>query len=198
MEFVRDPSGKETLVFLPKRVFDRPPPQEAVALPQGRPWIRADFNERVRGSLLAQYLLRCEGRDPGFLLAEIAWGARTAAPLGRRVINRTQAAGYLVRVSPPRAAAAAAGPRAQGFARTVRFAEQAAGASAQAADQIIRVWVDRSGRVVAIRASPPGSGVGTTVMTITSFGVPVHPIPPARNQIVDLATLTPAGDLDHD
>jgi hypothetical protein len=58
--------------------------------------------------------------------------------------------------------------------------------------------VNRSHRVVSIRTSPPGSGVGTTLMTITSFGGKVRPTPPARSLTVDLAALTPAGDIDRD
>ena len=198
-ELVHDPSGTETLVFVPASVFDQPPPREAVALPQGRPWIRADFSEHVKGSsLLSQFLLRSEGRDPGFLLAEIAWGARAAAPLGRRVINGVAAMGYLVRVDPALAAARASGPRARGFVRTIGFVRQALGGSGKTGLQTVWIWVDRAHRVVSIRSSPPGSGIGTTLMTLTSFAGRVRAIPPARSQTVDLAALTPAGDIDRD
>jgi hypothetical protein len=198
-ESVNDPSGTETLVFLPAAVFDRPAGQAAVALPQGRPWIRADFNERVRGSSLAQFLLLVEGRDPGFLLAEAAWGARSAAPLGRRVIDRVATTGYEARVDPALAARAASGQRAPGFRRTAAFVEQALGSGGgRSPGQVIRIWLDRSHRVVSIRTSPAGSGVGTTLMTMTGFGVPVQPNPPAQNETVDLAALTPAGDFDRD
>jgi hypothetical protein len=198
-EFVHDPSGTETLVFQPATVFDRPPGQAAMALPQGRPWIRADFNEHVKGSSLAQFLLLAEGRDPGFLLAEVAWGARGAAPLPRRVVNGEATTGYEVDVDPALAVEAASGARARGFSRTAAFVEQALGTgAAQPPGQAMRIWVDRSHRIVSIRTSPAGSGVGTTLMTMTAFGVQVRPNPPVQSQTVDLAALTPAGDFDHD
>ena len=185
------PSGAESLVFQPDTLFDEPAPSQAVLLPHGRPWIRAQLNEKLHGSLVAQFLLRCEARDLGFLLAEVAWGARTAAPLGPRVVGHASATGYLVKVDLKRAAAAATGPRAAGFVRTAKLLARP--------DQTVFVWVDRSGRIVALRASVPASGIGTTLMTITSFGtLAVHPVPPTRDQIVDLAALTAAGDHDHD
>ena len=184
------PSGAESLVFQPDTLFDQPVPSQAMVLPQGRPWIRAQLNEKLRGSLVAQFLLRCEARDLGFLLSQVAWGARTAAPLGPRVVGHAPANGYLVKVDLERAAAAATGPRATGFVRTARLL---------APDQTIWVWVDRSGRIVALRASVPGSGIDSTLMTVTSFGtLAVHPVAPPRDQIVDLAALTAAGDHDHD
>jgi hypothetical protein len=196
-ELVRQPSGAETLVFLSRVVFDRPPAQQRAALPRDKPWVMADFNEQVSGSTLAQFLLGAEGRDPGFLLAEVAWGAKAAAPLGRRVINGTATTGYEVHVDLAEAAAAASGPRAAGFVRTVGFAEQALGTGAATGGDI-RMWVDPSDRVVRLRASPPGSGVGTTIMTMSSFGVRVDPVRPAGRQTVDLAALTAAGDVDRD
>lgn len=184
------PSGAESLVFQPDTLFDQPVPSQAMVLPQGRPWIRAQLNEKLRGSLVAQFLLRCEARDLGFLLAEVAWGARTAAPLGPRVVGHAPATGYLVKVDLERAAAAATGPRATGFVRIARLL---------ASEQTIWVWVDRSGRVVALRASVPASGIGTTLMTMTSFGrLAVQAVAPSRDQLVDLAALTAAGDHDND
>ena len=193
------PSGAESLVFQPDTLFDQPVPSQAMVLPQGRPWIRAQLNEKLHGSLFAQFLLRCEARDLGFLLSQVAWGARTAAPLGPRVVGHAPANGYLVKVDLERAAAAATGPRAVGFVRTARLLERIGGGSGRVSDQTIWVWIDRSGRIVALRASVPASGIGTTLMTITSFGtLAVQPVPPTRDQIVDLAALTALGDHDHD
>jgi hypothetical protein len=187
---VRNPRGLESVVYLPTGVFDRPAPGGATSLPQGRPWVRADYNERLRGSIATQFLLALESANMGLFLAETAWGAKTAAPLGPRVVNHTPATGYLVRVDPAQAAAAATGPRAQGLVRI---------ASLMKGDRTIRVWVDRSGRVVAVRTSVPVSGTGDSVMTVKSFGaLAVHPAPPDRRQVVDLAALTAAGDQDGD
>jgi hypothetical protein len=199
-EAVHDPTGEETIVFLPTKLFVLPARSEVVGLPRGKSWVRVDVNERLPGrsaAALAEFILRIESRDLGFLLGEVASGATTAAPLGRRVIGGTSATGYLVHVDLARAAAAAAaGPRAKWFLRTAKLAERATGGRAA---QKVWVWVDGSNRIVALRASTPGSGIKTALMTITSFGrLPVHPVPPDATKVVDLATLTPAGDNDGD
>ena len=62
---------------------------------------------------LAQYMLRLELRDPVFLLAEVAWGALDAAPLGTSTVNGVPANGYLVHVD----AARAVGGRVAGRSR---------------------------------------------------------------------------------
>jgi hypothetical protein len=194
-ETVQDSVGTETLVFLRGRIFDRRPPAEAAGLPHGRPWIRVDFNEQLKGPFMSQFLLRLEQRDPGFLLAEVAWGARTAAPLGPRTIGGVQTTGYLVDVRVAEAAAAASGPRARGFVRTAGFVQQTLGG--RGATQVIRLWVDQSHRVVSVRTSTIGTGGGTTLMTLTSFGTPVRLSPPAGSETVDLAAVVGL-DLDHD
>jgi hypothetical protein len=194
---VQDSVGTETIVYTPARIFDERPPAEATGLPQGRPWIRADFAEKMnkKSPYLAQYLLRLEQRDPGFPLAEVAWGAQTAAPLGTSAIDGVQATGYLVTVNAARAAAAASGPRAQGFIRTAAFAEQILGGTT--VTQTIYVWVDAQGRVVSLRTDPVAGSGATTVINLTSFGVRVKLSPPGASEIVDLAAVVGV-DLDHD
>lgn len=192
---VENPLGFETFVYQPGGVFDRPAPGGATSLPQGRPWIRIDFKEPLKAQLVRQFLLAVEAVDPGFFLDEVAWGATTAAPLGPRVVNHEPALGYLVRVDPARAAAVATGPRAHRFVRTATLLERIGRAS----DQTVRVWVDRSGRIVAIRGHLPAAGIGDTLMTINSFGaLSVQPAPPARNEFIDLLALTKNGDNDGD
>ncbi len=194
-EIAQDSVGTETIVYLPARIFDRRPPAEATGLPQGRPWIRADFAERVNNSpYLARYLLRLEQRDPGFLLGEIAWGAQTAAPLGTSTVNGAQATGYLVKVNAASAAAAASGPRAPGFVRTFALERMLDG---KTVTQEIYVWVDAKGRVVSLRTIPLGGAGATTFIALTSFGVRVRLSPPTANEIVDLAAVVGV-DLDHD
>jgi hypothetical protein len=197
-ETVQDSVGTETVVYMPARIFDRRPPAEATGLPQGRPWIRADFAEKMKkkSPFLAQYLLRLEQRDPGFLLAEVAWGAQSAAPVGTSTIEGVHTTGYLVEVDVARAAMAASGPRAKGFARTAAFAEQTLGD--KAATQTIYVWVDAEGRVVSLRTEPVGGSGATTLVDLTSFGVRVKLSPPGANEVVDLAALVGAPDHDHD
>ncbi len=195
-ETLHSANGTETLVFQPARIFDRRPAAAAQGLPQGRPWTRADFNEHAKNSpFFSQYLLRMEQDDPGFLLAEVAWGAHTAAPLGPSTVHGIPTNGYLVNVDPTRAAASASGPRAPGFVRTTALLQQALGSGT--ATLVIRIWVDRSNRVVSLRTSTVANGDGTALITMTSFGIRVPLSPPALSQTVDLAALVGA-DTDHD
>ena len=193
-ELLHDSVGTETLVFLPTRIFDRRPPSERAGLPEDRPWIKVDLNEHhlKTSPFAAELLLSLEQHDPGFLLAEVAWRARDAAPLGPSTVNGIRVDGYLVHVDPARAAAAASGPGARAFVRLAALARQELGGRL-AAPQVIRLWVDRSDRVVSLRTSTltfaAQSGGGTTLMTLTSFGTPVRLSPPALSQTVDLATL---------
>lgn len=192
----QDSVGTESLVYFPARTFDKRPTAESGNLPHGRPWIRADFAEKVKKSpFLAQYLMRLEQRDPGFLLAEVAWGAQDAAPLGSSTIDGVQATGYLVHADLASAARSASGPRRQGFVRTVAFIEQYLGA--RDATQAIYVWVDGQHRVVSLRTIPVGGAGATTVINLTSFGTAVHPVPPSSSETVDVAAVIGA-DLDHD
>lgn len=196
-----DPVGTESLVFTPTQIFDRRPPAELAGLPQGRPWIKTDLSERLtKSSFLAGFVQRLQQHDPNFLLGEIAWGALDAAPLGSSTVNGVKADGYLVHVDPARAAAAASGPGARSFVRMAALARQELGAGL-GAPPAIRVWVDPSGRVVSARAetisSAAGSGGGTLLMTLSSFGKPVRLSPPGAAQTVDLAALVGA-DNDHD
>ncbi len=194
-------AGTETVVFQPTFVFDRPPSQRGAGLPAGKEWIAAEPSEHLADAAsFAQFVLQIEGKNPFFLLAQVAWGATSAAPLATQTIDGASASGYLAMIDLPTAAAAASGPAAHAFASTIADEQRALGTSGvDGPRQPIRVWVDGAGRVVALEASPPGSGVGTTDMVITSFHGRIDAARPPKDQTVDLATLLPGtGDIDRD
>jgi hypothetical protein len=198
---IEQPVGDETAVFLPTVLFDDPPVQDAVGLPRGRTWIMAEPAERVPNpTSISQFVLQMQGKNPIFLLAEVAWGAVFAAPLRSQLIDGSKARGYLVEVDLDQAASSVAGPAASALASTIHFEEQAVQGSSKVPvpQQKIWIWVDPSGRVVRLQSSPPGSGVGTTIMTITSFGERIDLARPPRDKSVDLASLAPGGDYDRD
>ncbi len=198
---ILQPAGIETAVFQPTVVFDHPPAQDAVGLPRGRSWIAAEPSEHISSATtFPQFVLQMEGKDPAFLLAEMSWGTQSVAPLGRHTVGGSSAEGYLAMVDLAVAAASASGPAAAAYAAAIGDEEQALGATAEAAaPQLpIRVWVDAAGLVVQLQASPPGSGVGTTTMTFTSFGAHVDPARPPKNQTVDLASMVSVSDVDND
>lgn len=198
---LKQPGGTETVVFLPTSVFVRQPSTAAGALPPGKTWISAGLTEYPAVSTnFPQFVLQVEGVNPAFLLGEVTWGSSSASPLGTRLIHGNHAEGFLVEVNLSLAAARASGATALAFATAVAYELQAMGTSTSATNiqfQRVRVWVDTSGRVVQIEASPPGSGIGTTTMTVTSFGTAVHVTIPPKQLIVDIAALTPGGEREN-
>jgi hypothetical protein len=198
---IHQPAGTETVVFQPSIVFDHPPPQDLVGLPHGRTWIAAEPAEHIPNpTSFDQFVLQIEGKNPDFLLAEVAWGAVSAAPLGSRMVAGASTNGYLVTIDLPTAASAASGPGAAAFSSTLADEERSLGTGSRStqAEGTISVWIDLAGRIVRLQASPPGSGIGTTIMTMTAFGARVDSTGPSNAETVDLASLAPGGDHDRD
>ena len=198
---ILQPSGTETVVYQPTVVFDRPPPQEAVALPRGKTWFFAEPSEHVdSASSFTQFVLDAESKNPAFVLAELAWGTASAAPLGSRVVDARPATGYLAMVDLTAAAEGASGPAATAFSATIRDEEQALGTAPQAAtpELPVRLWIDSEGRVVRFQAAQPESGTATYTVTVRSFGVAVDPSVPSKSDAFDLSSLAPGGDNDND
>jgi hypothetical protein len=195
-------AGTEAMVFEPTILFDRPPPAAGAGLPAGKTWIAAEPSEHLSNPAAdAQFLLQSEGKNPAFLLEQVARGTTSAAPLRARVIGGSPTSGYLALIDLDQAAASASGPQASSIASTIDDERNGLGTSSvsRVGGPTIRVWVDRSGRVVRLQASPPGSGVGVTTMTFTSFGVRVDARRPPKSASVDVATLLPGtGDVDRD
>lgn len=197
---IHQPAGVETVVFQPTIVFDHPPPQDLVGLPHGITWIAAEPAERIRNpTSFDQFALQIEGKNPDFLLTQVAWGAVTAAPLGATDIGGSTASGFLVRVDLATAASSASGPGSRAFASALTDEEHALGGTGATPPELtVSTWVDPEGRVVRLQASPPGSGIGTTIMTMTAFGARVEAGRPPKGETVDLASLAPGGDYDRD
>jgi hypothetical protein len=59
------------------------------------------------------------------------------------------------------------------------------------------VWVDNAGRVVELRAPLVGTGDGTALVQMLSFGSPVLVSAPAARQVVDISALTPSGEREN-
>ncbi len=197
---IHQPAGVETVVFQPSIVFDHPPPQNLVGLPHGITWIAAEPAERIPNpTSFDQFALQIEGKNPDFLLTQVAWGAAAAAPLGTTEIGGSSAEGYLVTVDLATAASSASGVGSGALVSALGDEEHALGGSRTAPpDQTISIWIDAEGRVVRLEASPPGSGIGTTIMTMTAFGAHVDATKPPKNETADLGSLAPGGDYDRD
>jgi hypothetical protein len=197
---MRQASGLETVLFVPDQVYVRQPPSSASALPAGKVWISASVTQsETIATNFPQFVLEVEDLNPALLLGEMAWGATSAAPLGPLTVSGTAAQGYLVRVDLNRASAQTSGPAAAALSKALQYEQTAMGEGpgAQSPAVEVRVWIDGHGRVVQLQASPPGSGVGTTNFVLTKFGTQVTVTPPATTQVVDIASLTPAGEREN-
>jgi hypothetical protein len=130
------------------------------------------------------------------LLEQVALGAVSAVSLGQHQVAGAPATEYLVEVD-LRRAASTAGATIPGLQRAIDY-ELVAGAGNSTKGgpvrQKIRVWVEAGGRAVQLQASPPGSGIGTTTLTVDGFGKGFRATTPPRGDVVDIATLTPGGE----
>jgi hypothetical protein len=61
----------------------------------------------------------------------------------------------------------------------------------------LHVWIDDSGRLVRMDASPPVPGVGTMAVTFSDFSQAVTIDPPTAEQVVSLASLSPTGEREN-
>jgi hypothetical protein len=197
---VRQLSGVETVLFFPTMVFVRQPANSGNALPPGKVWISTDLVQPETVSTnFAQFLLQVEDLNPALALAEMAWGATSAAPLGRHSISGSSARGYLVTVDLATAAAGTSGPAAAALSKALQDERSAssAGPGTNGAGAQIRVWIGPAGQVIEIQASPAGSGAGTTLFKLSLYGPTVTLTKPNLAQVVDIASLTPLGEREN-
>jgi hypothetical protein len=188
--------GAESMVFLPDTVFIKPP-SSSPPLQAGRPWIFANFADIAKYKVnFPPYIVQTESVNPAFVVYELAWGATSAAPLGTAVIGRRAADAYVVKVDLNRALSHATGPAADVFGRALTSEVTASGSSttATAPTMDVEVWVDGSGRLVGVRNSPSGAGIGTLTLTLVRFDAAVHADKPPRSRVVDIAAMIPGGE----
>jgi hypothetical protein len=144
-----------------------------------------------------QFVVQVEGFNPLVYLDKVAWGAVAAVPLGSQLIKGALTHGFLVTINLTKALERSRGPSARSMSVVLRSELTSLGAgSGRTATQTVRerLWIDRSGRVVAMQASPAGAGVGTTTIVLSQFGVRVEVVPPRQSKVVDIASLTPMGE----
>ncbi len=188
--------GSERMVFLPDTVFIKPP-ASSPPLQAGRPWIFANFADIAKYKVnFPPYIVQTESVNPAFVLYELAWGATSAAPLGSATFGGHQTEAYLVTVNLVQAISHSSGVAVDVFGRALTSEIGAFGGSSTTAPPTMRVevWVDGATRLVGVRHTPPGAGIGTLTMTLTRFGTVVHADKPPRSKVVDIAAMIPGGE----
>ena len=191
-------AGTEKVVFVPRAIFIRQPPPASGAspLPAGRSWVSAGLNEKPGfGSGLPLFVDQVEVVNVGLILDEIRWGAVTAKSLGATQVGGAGTQRYAVTVNLRQAQAGALAAADQPLAQAIGYQVQAVASKATSSAAVkVTVWVAPNGHVVEVQWSPPGGGVGTTSITISSLRTRLHVEAPPASQSVDVATLTPAGE----
>lgn len=191
--------GNEQVIFAPTRVYLQPKGQNTSVLPRGKRWVLATLggSETVSTNFPA-FALQAEGVSPQLMLAEIAGGAVAASPLGSSPVVEAgmPARAYAVRVDLARALGRLSGPSAPALGEAIRseLGALAQGSSASGQRTSITAWVGGGGRVLRLQGSPPGAQLGVASMSMCCFGVPVRVTTPAPATVVDIASLTPAGE----
>lgn len=192
--------GNEQVLFMPALAYLQPKSPATAVLPKGKEWVSAALtgSESVNTNF-PSFVLQVESVNPQLLLTELAGGAVSATPVGPMSIEGEPALGYEVTVDLTRALSASAAPGGAAVAQAIRSELSAPGSGQSAArrDTSITTWVGGGGRVVQVRASPPGAGVGTATMTMCCFGSPVQVAPPPAARVVDIASLTPSGEREN-
>ena len=182
-------SGTAYLVFLPQQLWSKPVANSA--LPEGHLWISAKFTDsRSAGSTTPSLALALESMHPQLLLEEIATGAVAASSSGQRVIDHVPFTEYVVSVDLARALATPGKNRALRTAMQQELSALRAGRSPHGGSLVrIVARVDGAGRLAQLRASLPGSKLGTVEIALWKFGSTIPLSLPLPSETVDIASL---------
>jgi hypothetical protein len=182
-------SGTAYLVFLPQQLWSKP--VVSSALPEGHLWITAAFTgSRSASSTTPSLALALESMNPQLLLEEIATGAVAASSAGHGVTNHVPFIEYVVSVDLARSLAASAETGALRAAMQQELSALRAGRGAHAGSRVrIVARVDGAGRVTELRASLPGSKLGTVQIALRTFGSTIPLSLPLASETVDIASL---------
>jgi hypothetical protein len=188
--------GTEQMVFLTDTVFIEPPASSPQLQP-GRPWVFANFADMATFNInFPPYIIQTESINPAFTLYELAWGSTAASPAGQVDFGQQPTNSYLATVNLNQALAHATGPAGDSFSHAItsEIAATDGGASGAPAILTIQVWVDRAGRLVGARVTPPGAGIGELTLALRQFGAVVNADKPPRHQVVDIAAMIPGAE----
>jgi hypothetical protein len=168
----------------PNQIVIAPYPAPAGLLPAGKTWISAPLRgHQAAGTLVAQVA----GLAPRLAIDEIRWGTRTASDLGTDAVGHVPMDEYRVSVDLRKAHSAAI---RHGDATVVAAIEHELHSSPSGRVSI-DVWVNGPGYISQIFERVPGSGLGGTSLSFTSYSEPYTGAFPPRAETVALASLHP-------
>lgn len=182
---VRKHGGASENVF-----FDSSPSEFAIApdsppaglLPAGKFWISAPLQgHHAAGALAAQV----EGLAPRLALDEIRWGTRAASSLGTSSVAHVPMEHYRVSVDLAKAYSAATRHGDAAIAVAIKHERQ----SSRSGRLTLDVWVNGPGYVGQIFQRVPGSGLGGTSLSFTSYSQKYTGAFASPSQTVSLASL---------
>jgi len=189
------PVGGGYLVFTATNAYLEPRSTDLAPL-KGKTWISVPLDgSRPLESAFPRLLEQLEGLTPWLLLDEVVWGATSVSSAGQRVVNHLPLTEYVVTVALRPLLSKVSGPTGAAIRVAVSKELQALAAARpgeRSPSLRVTVWINGPGLVSAVRASVPGSGLGTASMTFSDFGVAIPTNPPLQTAVVDLTDLLPA------
>jgi hypothetical protein len=184
--------GIEYLELLPTVAYIAPSSASGTPFPPGKSIVSVPLTSAI-DAVYPQAVAQLEGTSPQFLLDELDAGAVAARSTGHPVVNQEPFARYDVSVDLNRALAHVHGPAAVAE-RTAIGDELAALGSSRSKPVSFTVWVDGPGRVAAIKAPVPGSGLGDVSVFLAGFGNKLRSTPPPSAPVVSIRALPKPAD----
>jgi hypothetical protein len=183
----RTSGGGSQNVFVdssPNQIVVAPYPAPAGLLPAGKTWISAPVQgHKAAGTLAAQVA----GLGPRLAVDEIRWGTRTASALGTRAVGHVPMDEYRVSVDLRTAHSAAARHGDAAVAAAIEHELR----SSRSGRVKLDVWVNGPGYISQIFERVPGSGLGGTSLSFTSYSEPYTGAFPPPAETVALTSLRP-------
>lgn len=185
---VSRPGGGSVNVFVdssPSALAVAPVPAPAGLLPSGKTWIGAPIKGQSAGRLAAQV----EGLAPRLAVDEIRWATRTASALGTRSVGHVPMDEYKVSIDLAKAYSAAT--RHGDPAVVAAIGHELHATPSGRLD--IDVWVNGPGYVAQVFQRVPGSALGGTSLSFTSYTQKYTGAFATPSETVSLASLGPGG-----
>lgn len=152
-----------------------------------KPWVSADMAEvEDAPASLHQFVLQTESLNPMLAVSQLAWGLATVTVPAGAGTGAVEA--YDATLNMRHVLFHLGGPDQSAFQIVVLQELAAAGKSGT---MTVAVWLDPAGRISRLRYTPPGAGLGTVTVDLSSFGIPVSVSAPPSSEVTNLTADLP-------